>query len=89
MIFGDYVAGFLGLGRDGNSWSMNPFDVRVFLFFPDVRAESFGIYSLSRSMALLSLVVRATTVLLNSTYSTAYVSSRLFPFVFDSYRLHV
>ncbi|KAI0789558.1 heme peroxidase [Abortiporus biennis] len=25
-IFGDYVAGFLGLGRDGNSWSMNPFD---------------------------------------------------------------
>ncbi|GJJ14559.1 hypothetical protein Clacol_008824 [Clathrus columnatus] len=26
MIFGDYVAGFLGLGRDGNSWSMNPFD---------------------------------------------------------------
>ena len=27
MIFGDYVAGFLGLGRDGNSWSMNPFDV--------------------------------------------------------------
>lgn len=29
MIFGDYVAGFLGLGRDGNSWSMNPFDVSV------------------------------------------------------------
>ena len=28
IIFGDYVAGFLGLGRDGNSWSMNPFDVR-------------------------------------------------------------
>ena len=27
MIFGDYVAGFLGLGRDGNSWTMNPFDV--------------------------------------------------------------
>ncbi|KAI8981356.1 heme peroxidase [Trametes punicea] len=26
MIFGDYVAGFLGLGRDGFSWSMNPFD---------------------------------------------------------------
>ncbi|GJJ13725.1 hypothetical protein Clacol_007981 [Clathrus columnatus] len=26
MILGDYVAGFLGLGRDGNSWSMNPFD---------------------------------------------------------------
>ena len=26
-IFGDYVAGFLGMGRDGNSWSMNPFDV--------------------------------------------------------------
>lgn len=26
LIFGDYVAGFLGLGRDGNSWSMNPFD---------------------------------------------------------------
>ncbi|KAI0756453.1 heme peroxidase [Daedaleopsis nitida] len=26
MIFGDYVAGFLGLGRDGSSWSMNPFD---------------------------------------------------------------
>ncbi|CDO73377.1 hypothetical protein BN946_scf185013.g11 [Trametes cinnabarina] len=26
MIFGDYVAGFLGLGRDGCSWSMNPFD---------------------------------------------------------------
>ncbi|KAL4245304.1 hypothetical protein ABKN59_010400 [Abortiporus biennis] len=26
MIFGDYVAGFLGLGREGNSWSMNPFD---------------------------------------------------------------
>ncbi|KAI0081382.1 heme peroxidase [Panus rudis PR-1116 ss-1] len=25
-IFGDYVAGFLGLPRDGNSWSMNPFD---------------------------------------------------------------
>ncbi|KAL4246543.1 hypothetical protein ABKN59_008748, partial [Abortiporus biennis] len=25
-IFGDYVAGFLGLGRDGNSWSMNSFD---------------------------------------------------------------
>ncbi|KAI0079537.1 heme peroxidase [Panus rudis PR-1116 ss-1] len=25
-IFGDYVAGFLGLGREGNSWSMNPFD---------------------------------------------------------------
>ena len=27
-IFGDYVAGFLGMGRDGYSWSMNPFDVR-------------------------------------------------------------
>jgi linoleate 10R-lipoxygenase len=26
LIFGDYVAGFLGLGRTGNSWSMNPFD---------------------------------------------------------------
>ncbi|OSD00891.1 heme peroxidase [Trametes coccinea BRFM310] len=26
MIFGDYVAGFLGLSRDGSSWSMNPFD---------------------------------------------------------------
>ncbi|KAI0752622.1 heme peroxidase [Daedaleopsis nitida] len=26
MIFGDYVAGFLGMGRDGSSWSMNPFD---------------------------------------------------------------
>ena len=26
LIFGDYVAGFLGLGRDGNTWSMNPFD---------------------------------------------------------------
>ncbi|KAK0466057.1 heme peroxidase [Desarmillaria tabescens] len=25
-IFGDYVAGFLGLPREGNSWSMNPFD---------------------------------------------------------------
>ena len=31
MIFGDYVAGFLGLGRDGNSWSMNPFDVSLIL----------------------------------------------------------
>lgn len=30
MIFGDYVAGFLGLGRDGNSWSMNPFDVSAY-----------------------------------------------------------
>lgn len=29
MIFGDYVAGFLGLARDGSSWSMNPFDVRL------------------------------------------------------------
>ena len=28
IIFGDYVAGFLGLGREGNSWSMDPFDVR-------------------------------------------------------------
>lgn len=26
LVFGDYVAGFLGLGRDGNTWSMNPFD---------------------------------------------------------------
>ncbi|KAH8111877.1 heme peroxidase [Phellopilus nigrolimitatus] len=26
LIFGDYVSGFLGLGRDGNTWSMNPFD---------------------------------------------------------------
>ncbi|KAG7449917.1 heme peroxidase [Guyanagaster necrorhizus] len=26
LIFGDYVAGFLGLPREGNSWSMNPFD---------------------------------------------------------------
>jgi len=26
LIFGDYVAGFLGLGRDGNAWSMQPFD---------------------------------------------------------------
>ncbi|KAI0094227.1 heme peroxidase [Irpex rosettiformis] len=26
MIFGDYVAGFLGLARDGSGWSMNPFD---------------------------------------------------------------
>ena len=31
MIFGDYVAGFLGLGRDGSSWSMNPFDVSLIL----------------------------------------------------------
>ena len=27
LIFGDYVAGFLGLTRDGCTWSMNPFDV--------------------------------------------------------------
>lgn len=27
LIFGDYVAGFLGLGRDGSAWSMNPFDL--------------------------------------------------------------
>ncbi|SJL08734.1 related to Psi-producing oxygenase A [Armillaria ostoyae] len=26
LIFGDYVAGFLGLPREGNTWSMNPFD---------------------------------------------------------------
>ncbi|TDL26424.1 heme peroxidase [Rickenella mellea] len=26
LIFGDYVAGFLGLGRDGNTWSMDAFD---------------------------------------------------------------
>ncbi|CUA69779.1 hypothetical protein RSOLAG22IIIB_08699 [Rhizoctonia solani] len=26
VVFGDYVAGFLGLTRDGNSWSMQPFD---------------------------------------------------------------
>ncbi|KAI5117535.1 hypothetical protein M0805_004768 [Coniferiporia weirii] len=25
-IFGDYVAGFLGLGREGCTWSLNPFD---------------------------------------------------------------
>lgn len=29
MILGDYVAGFLGLGREGSSWSMRPFDVSV------------------------------------------------------------
>jgi hypothetical protein len=28
MIFGDYVAGFLGLARDGSGWSMDPFEVR-------------------------------------------------------------
>ena len=27
LIFGDYVAGFLGLTRDGCTWSMNPFDM--------------------------------------------------------------
>ncbi|KAI0732597.1 heme peroxidase [Fomitopsis betulina] len=27
LIFGDYVAGFLGLARDGCTWSMNPFDI--------------------------------------------------------------
>lgn len=27
LIFGDYVAGFLGLTRDGCTWSMNPFDI--------------------------------------------------------------
>ncbi|KAJ1305568.1 hypothetical protein OPQ81_000568 [Rhizoctonia solani] len=26
VTFGDYVAGFLGLTRDGSSWSMKPFD---------------------------------------------------------------
>ncbi|KAF8595652.1 heme peroxidase, partial [Ceratobasidium sp. AG-I] len=26
VIMGDYVAGFLGLGRDGITWSMQPFD---------------------------------------------------------------
>ncbi|KZS86927.1 heme peroxidase [Sistotremastrum niveocremeum HHB9708] len=26
VVFGDYVAGFLGLTRTGSSWSMNPFD---------------------------------------------------------------
>ena len=31
MIFGDYVAGFLRLGRDGCTWSMNPFDVSLTL----------------------------------------------------------
>lgn len=29
MFFGDYVAGFLGLDRDGISGSINPFDVRL------------------------------------------------------------
>lgn len=32
LIFGVYVAGFLGLGRSENSWSMNPFDVGFLLF---------------------------------------------------------
>lgn len=27
VVFGDYVAGFLGLTRTGSSWSMNPFDI--------------------------------------------------------------
>ncbi len=27
LIFGDYVTGFLELPREGNMWSMNPFDV--------------------------------------------------------------
>ncbi|KZT36643.1 heme peroxidase [Sistotremastrum suecicum HHB10207 ss-3] len=27
VVFGDYVAGFLGLTRSGSSWSMNPFDM--------------------------------------------------------------
>ena len=33
LIFGDYVAGFLGVGRSGNSWSMNPFEVWSHLDF--------------------------------------------------------
>ena len=36
VIFGDYVAGFLGLGRDGSGWSMNPFDVSMQIVFQEV-----------------------------------------------------
>ena len=32
MIFGDYVAGFLGLQRDGITGNMTPFDVSLYLF---------------------------------------------------------
>ena len=31
MVFGDYVAGFLGLQRDGISGNMSPFDVSLFI----------------------------------------------------------
>ena len=31
IIMNDYLAGFLGLPRDGNAWAMDAFDVRIWL----------------------------------------------------------
>ncbi len=40
VFLGDYVAGFLGLGHSGNSWSINPFDV----CFSSLRLHSIFIF---------------------------------------------
>ena len=30
VVFGDYFSAILGLVRDGNSWTLTPFDVSVY-----------------------------------------------------------
>lgn len=45
VVFSDYFSAILGLVRDGNSWSLTPFDVGV---FPSIRKR---IWRLSRKYA--------------------------------------
>lgn len=73
VIFGDYVAGFLGLGRDGSSWSMNPFDVSTKTPGGDNILNIFS-YSPSRKTTGPKLgEVKAINVPWSSTFSTECV----------------
>lgn len=73
MIFGDYVAGFLGLGRDGCSWSMNPFDVSRHLFRGGRTLADLRCSPSRRPTVRRLLAETATTAPSSLTSSTAYV----------------
>lgn len=74
-IFGDYVAGFLGLGRDGVTWSMNPFDVCSSQPLCLSHVLNLNVRLSNRKPVSLLGVEKVTTVLLSSISSIVYASA--------------
>ena len=74
IIMNDYLAGFLGLPRDGNAWAMNAFDVGLYQFILALQTMLTVKLSPSRTATELLPVVKETTLASSSTFFIGYVS---------------